>query len=361
MNDFKAIPAELRQAIMDAVKRVIDSGYYILGKEVIDFECEWAKTCGTGFAIGVGNGLDAIEIALRVLNIGPGEEVITTPMTAFASVLAIMRAGAIPVLADIIPETALMDTESVRRCISDKTRAVLLVHIYGQVCHMDEWNGICRERGIALIEDCAQAHGATWQRKVAGSFGSIGAYSFYPTKNLGSLGDAGALVTNDSDLANKARCLRNYGQSIRYYHPVIGMNSRMDEIQAAILSEQLKWLPQFTERRRMIASAFRTGIKNPRVRLLAEPEERESHVYHLFVVACDDRDELQRHMNMKGVQTLVHYPVPIHHQEPCLSIKKDPLGLFRSEAHAKTCLSIPCNPQLTDSDLEIVIDAVNSF
>lgn len=361
MNDFKAMPPALRQAILDAVKMVIDSGYYILGKEVEDFEREWAKTCGTGFATGVGNGLDAIEIALRALNIGPGDEVITTPMTAFASVLAIIRAGATPVLADIIPETALLDPDSVKRCLDQKTRAVLLVHLYGQVCRMDEWKEICSERKIELIEDCAQAHGATWQRKVAGSFGSAGAYSFYPTKNLGTLGDAGAIVTNDEELAEKTRCLRNYGQSLRYYHPEIGMNSRLDEIHAAILSEQLKWLPQFTERRRMIASAFRAGIKNPRVRLLAEPEERDSHVYHLFVVTCDDRDELQRHMNMKRVQTLIHYPVPIHHQKPCLSVKRDPTGLSHSETHAKTCLSIPCNPQLTDDDLDIVIDAVNSF
>jgi len=253
MNDFKAEPEALREAMLVAAKRVLDSGWYVLGKEVESFECEWSQACGVAHGVGVGNGMDAIEIALRSLDIGQGDEVITTPMTAFATVLAILRAGAIPVLADIEPDTALLSIESVKRCISKSTKALVLVHLYGEVRDMQAWVDLCEEHGIALVEDCAQAHLATWQGKMAGAFGKAGAYSFYPTKNLGTLGDAGMLVTQDESIAKKASSLRNYGQSVRYHHPALGMNSRLDEMQAAILSVRLKWLPEFTKRRQEIA------------------------------------------------------------------------------------------------------------
>ena len=215
MNDFKAEPEELRVAELAALERVLHSGWYVLGNEVKVFEAAWAKRCGAAHAVGVGNGMDAIEIGLRALNIGTGDEVITTPMTAFATVLAIIRAGAIPVLADIDPDTALLNPASVERCISAKTKAVLLVHLYGQVHNMERWTALCEKHGIALLEDCAQAHLAQWNGRVAGSFGRFGAYSFYPTKNLGALGDAGALVCNDGELARRAAVLRNYGQSVQ--------------------------------------------------------------------------------------------------------------------------------------------------
>ena len=205
--------------MLDAAKRVIDSGWYVLGKEVEAFEEKWATACGVVHAVGVGNGMDAIEIALRALGIGHGDEVITTPMTAFATVLAIMRSGATPVLADIDPNTALLSHDSAERCISPRTRAVVLVHLYGQIRDMDAWEAFCNRHGISLVEDCAQAHLAQWKNRTAGSFGEIGAYSFYPTKNLGALGDAGILVTNNAKLAEAAGRLRNYGQSVRYHHP----------------------------------------------------------------------------------------------------------------------------------------------
>lgn len=361
MNDFKAEPAELREAMLGAARRVLESGWYVLGNEVVTFEKQWATTCGVTNAVGVGNGMDAIEIALRALDIGQGDEVITTPMTAFATVLAILRAGATPVLADIDPQTALLSIESAERCITPKTKALLLVHLYGQVRGMNAWTAFCLKHGITLVEDCAQAHLATWQGRVAGSFGAAGAYSFYPTKNLGAPGDAGMLVTNDEMIAQRAGRLRNYGQSIRYQHPELGMNSRLDEIHAAMLTERMKWLPEFTERRRRIAYAYQAGITNPLVRKLASPEETSAHVFHLYVVTCEQREALQAHLLEHQVQALIHYPIPIHHQEPCKNIARDNQGLARSEVHATQCLSLPCHPQMTDSEIDDVISAVNSF
>lgn len=361
MNDFAAEPKECRDAMVRAVSRVLASGWFILGDEVRNFERRWAEVCDVRFAVGVANGMDAIEIALRAMGVGPGDEVVTTAMTAFASVLAIIRSGATPVLADIDADTGLLDPASVRRCLSARTRVVLLVHLYGQVRKMDEWERLCEQNGIALVEDCAQSHLATWRGHVAGSFGIAGAYSFYPTKNLGAAGDAGALVTNDPDIADKAACLRNYGQTQRYHHPELGLNSRLDELHAAMLSERLIWLEQFTNRRREIVSLFREGMMNPRVRLLSAPEEESAHVHHLFVVTCERREALQQHLTASGVQSLIHYPVPIHHQKRCIDLRRDSDGLLRAEAHAATCLSLPCHPQLADNDVSRIVDVVNAF
>lgn len=361
MNDFKAEPPELREAMLSAARRVIESGWYVLGSEVTTFEKKWAAVCGVASGVGVGNGMDAIEIALRALNIGPGDEVITTPMTAFATVLAILRTGATPFLADINADTALLSLESAKRCLSAKTKAVVLVHLYGQVRDMSAWKSFCASHNIHLIEDCAQSHLATWQGNVAGSFGVAGAYSFYPTKNLGAVGDAGMLVTNDGNLAERARRLRNYGQSERYHHPDLGMNSRLDEVHAAMLAERLKWLVEFTERRREIATAYCKRITNPLVRQLAPPQESGAHVYHLYVLTCNSRDALMNHLKLEGVQSLIHYPIPVQRQEPCRSMKCDPLGLSVCDNHAETCISIPCHPQMADEDINKVIASVNSF
>ena len=361
INDFKTEPEELRSAMVNATKRVIDSGWYVLGKELVSFEEQWAKTCGVKHAIGVGNGMDAIEIALRSLGITQGDEVITTTMTAFATVLAIYRAGATPVLADIDPATALLSPESVERCISNKTKAVLLVHLYGQVRNMSSWVDLCNKRSIYLIEDCAQAHLAKYQGKFAGSFGQAGAYSFYPTKNLGALGDAGMLLTNDKFVEEKSRCLRNYGQSKRYHHPELGLNSRLDEMQASILMERIKWLEGFTQRRKEIAHAYRVGINHPLINMLKEPETSDSHVYHLFVITCTEREAFMSHMKAQEIQTLIHYPIVIHQQEPCRTAKQDPQGLAYSEQHAAICVSLPCHPQMSDKEIETVINAANSF
>ena len=361
MNGFQTEPEELIQRELDAAEKVIRSGWYVLGNEVNNFETSWAARCGVTAAVGVGNGMDAIEIGLRALNIGPNDEVVTTPMTAFATVLAIIRAGATPVLADIDPETALLDPDSVEQCISPRTKAVLLVHLYGQIRNMERWTTLCEQYGIHLLEDCAQSHAAVWHGKTAGSFGQWGAYSFYPTKNLGAFGDGGALVTNTEEIADKARVLRNYGQSQRYQHPELGLNSRLDELQAALLSVRLDWLDVFTERRRKIAETYADGIRNPLVRQMAKSPERDNHVYHLYVIRCTERDRLATHLKDCGVSSLIHYPIPIHHQQPCSAVKIAPHGLTHAEQHSATCISIPCHPQMSDRDVSKIVAVINEF
>lgn len=361
MNDFKSEPEELRQREIAAAERVLRSGWYVLGNEVKTFEEAWAQRCGTRHAVGVGNGMDAIEIGLRALKIGPNDEIITTSMTAFATVLSILRAGALPVLADIDPDTALLSIDSTARCISSRTKGVLLVHLYGQVRDMEHWETFCKERNLLLLEDCAQAHLAEWEGRVAGNFSRFGAYSFYPTKNLGAIGDAGALISNDDEIADHVRKLRNYGQSDRYHHPEIGMNSRLDELHAAILMERMAWLDSFTEVRRNIAETYYREIENPRIKLLARPLYRNNHVYHLFVVLCPERDRLSSYLSAEGVGNLSHYPVPVHRQPPCLATRTDPQGLSHAELHASHCLSIPCHPQMTHVQVEKVIDVLNAF
>jgi dTDP-4-amino-4,6-dideoxygalactose transaminase len=361
MNDFKAEPEELVQAELHAVERVLRSGHYILGPEVEAFERSFAERCGVAHAVGVGNGMDAIEIGLRALHIGPGDEVITTPMTAFATTLAVIRAGATPVFADIDPETALLDLGSAERCLSPRTRALLPVHLYGRTANMDDFARFAATHRLLVLEDCAQAHGSRFGGRPVGAFGAFGAFSFYPTKNLGAIGDGGMLVTGDAALAEHARRLRNYGQSQRYHHPELGLNSRLDELQAAVLSERLRWLDRFTARRREIASMLRASIHNPAVRLLATEAHPEQHVHHLFVLACERRDALAAELERRGVKSLSHYPVPLHHQPPCRDLPRDPHGLPAAETHAARCLSIPCHPQMSEADVEAVATAVNAF
>jgi dTDP-4-amino-4,6-dideoxygalactose transaminase len=361
MNDFRREPPALTRQMVAAVERVLASGWFVLGKECETFERAWAAACATRYCVGVGNGMDAIEIALRALDIGPGDEVITTSMTAFATVLAIHRAGATPVLADVDPSTALLAVDSARRCFSERTRAVVLVHLYGQVRGMDAWRALCGETGVELIEDCAQAHLASSRGEVAGSFGIAGAFSFYPTKNLGAIGDAGAIVTNDAALAARAGCLRNYGQRDRYEHPELGLNSRLDEVQASLLLARLPWVPAFTARRRAIASEYRAELRNEAIGFLSPPEEEAAHVHHLFVVTCKQRERLRAHLQEHGVQTLIHYPLPVHRQKSCAGLKRDPAGLRHSERHAETCLSLPCHPQLSDDEVRHIIAVANTF
>jgi len=361
MNDFLAEELPLRRQMLAAVDEVLHSGRYILGKEVEAFEREWANLCETQFCVGVGNGMDAIELSLRTLNIGPDDEVITTPVTAFATVLAIMRAGATPVLADIDPDTAMLNPESIRRCLTSKTKAILLVHLYGQIGPVDELGKVAKDRNIHIIEDCAQAHGARHNGKPAGSWGSFGAWSFYPTKNLGAIGDAGAVTTSSVEFASKVRSLRHYGQTGLHRHQLLGLNSRLDEVQAAILRVRMPYLTTWTERRRNIAKQYHQRIKHPQVRLLAAPDEAERHVYHLFVITCPQRPELRDHLKSHGVESLIHYPIPAHKQEPCQWLPHDPFGLKHAEQHAEECVSLPCHPGLSDGDVEKVVHAVNCF
>jgi dTDP-4-amino-4,6-dideoxygalactose transaminase len=361
MNDFKREPEELIQAQLRAVERVFRSGWAILGDEVTSFEREWSHWSGASYAVGVGNGMDALEIGMRAIGINRGDEVITTPMTAFATVLSIIRAGAVPVLADINRDTAILDPKSVLRCISAKTKAVMVVHLYGQAAPLDLFDDICHSNNLMLIEDCAQAHGAKYNGRFVGTYGAFGGFSFYPTKNLGAIGDAGALNTSSAQIAEQAKKIRNYGQSARYYHPVIGSNSRLDEIQASILRERLKYLDNWTITRRKIAGRYAEQIRNPLIRVLPLPLQHERHVHHLFVLACSMRDQLMKHLKARNIETYCHYPVVIHKQESVSGIRIDPQGLEVAEKHAKECLSMPCHPFLTETEITHVIEAVNAF
>lgn len=361
MNDFAQDPPELVAAEVAACARVIRSGWWILGKEVAAFETAWADLVGARTAVGCANGLDAIELGLRALDIGSGDEVVTTSMTAFATVLGILRAGATPVLADIDPQTAMLSPESVARCISPRTKAILLVHLYGQIGPVDELLALASNRGIRLLEDCAQAHGARYRGRAAGTFGSFGAWSFYPTKNLGAIGDAGALTASSAELLEKARSLRNYGQSARYYHPLRGMNSRLDELQAALLAERIAYLPQWLARRRQVAERYTREITNPLVQRMPLPADAARHAHHLFVVRCDRRSDLQSYLQSLQIESLIHYPVPVHMQESCRDVARDPVGLPVTETHARTCLSLPCHPGLSDEQVTRVIAAVQQF
>jgi dTDP-4-amino-4,6-dideoxygalactose transaminase len=361
MNDFQAEPAELREQMASAIAAVIESGSFILGHQVEEFERQWANQSATKYCIGVGNGMDAIEIGLRGIGVGPNDEVITTPMTAFATVLAIMRAGATPVFADIDHDTAMLEPESVKRCITRRTKAIILVHLYGQAGPIEQLLSLVRDSDICLIEDCAQAHRALYKGRPVGSFGTFAAWSFYPTKNLGAIGDAGALTTSEEKLAESATIMRNYGQSSRGHHSKRGLNSRLDEIQAAALLARLPYLGTWTDRRRSIANRYHAEIRHPHVRLLAKPVEAEQHVYHLFVITSRYRAALKDHLKSQGVESLIHYPTPAHFQNPCQRLPCDPLGLKHAERHAEECLSLPSHPNMSDADIDSVIEAVNAF
>lgn len=362
-NDFQREPEQLIQAQLQATEAVLRSGWWVLGQQVQAFERAWAERCGTDAAVGVANGLDAIEIGLRALGIGPGDEVITTPVTAFATTLAILRCGATPVFADIDPGTACLEPASVERCISARSRAVLVVHLYGRAAELAALSDLCSSHGLALAEDCAQAHLAQHQGRPVGSIGAFGAWSFYPTKNLGAIGDAGALTSNNPELIAAARQLRNYGQSDRYHHERAGMNSRLDELQAAILLQRLPHLQQWTNRRRSIAEHYWQELSHPDLELLEPPSDPSSHVHHLFVVRCrpGQRELVQQQLSIAGISSLIHYPVPCHQQKALGEHRLDPTGLPVTDSHCAQCLSLPIHPFLSDGGVSQVIEACNQL
>jgi len=361
MNNFSVEPAALRQEMLAAVQQVFESGWYILGNEVASFEKKWAKKCGTKYCVGVASGLDAIEIGLRALGIGASDEVITTAMTAYATILAIQRIGALPVFADIHADTACLDPVSVERCISDRTKAVLVVHIYGQSADLESLAQICSRHKVYLVEDCAQAHGARNSGKSVGSHGVLGAWSFYPTKNLGTIGDAGAVTTNDKRIAERILQLRNYGQVDRYHHGLQGMNSRLDELHAAILQVRLKYLNEWTKRRRKIANIYWDSIENPLLKLLSRPGDSDSHVHHLFVLRTKNRNVIQDTLQRKNIATLIHYPIPATEQKALKEFRQDSGGLLQTQRHCRECLSLPIHPFLTDKEIKSVISSCNAL
>ena len=355
---FNALaPGEDTAAVRTAIDRVIASGWFVLGPEVEAFEQEFAHACGGRHSVGVGTGTDAITLILRALDIGPGDEVITSPLSAAYSALAIMMAGARPIFADIDPERLTIDPDAAAAAITPRTRAILPVHLYGQPADMKALQTIATRHGLAIVEDACQAHLATSDGQPVGTIGVAGAFSFYPTKNLGAMGDGGAVVTNDAALAERIKRLRNGGQTTRYHHQEAGANSRLDEMQAAILRARLPFLNGWTDRRRAIAARYRERLANGR--LMIPPAVDAGHVYHLFPVLTPNRAELQAHLSSAGVETLIHYPVPIPRQ-PALTPTM-PADCPIADRVCSQVLSLPMYPGLTDAAVAHVAEAAAEF
>jgi dTDP-4-amino-4,6-dideoxygalactose transaminase len=349
-------PAGDADAIAAAIERVLSRGWFILGPELDAFEREFADACGARFAVGVANGTDAITLLLRAAGVGAGDEVIVPAVTAAFTALAVVAAGASPVIADVDADTLTLDPRACDAAISPRVKAIVPVHLYGNPAAVDELRAFAARRGVALIEDCCQAHLATCNGQPLGTAGVGGAFSFYPTKNLAALGDAGAIITNDSDVAARVRLLRNGGQAQKNVHVECGINSRLDEVHAAVLRVRLPRLAANTERRRRIARAYRRGLPAG-VRI---PVERDpGHVYHLFPIRSAQRDALRAHLQGLGVETLIHYPYALSAQAAFARFRSTPCPA--AEQAAGELLSLPLHPGLTDEDVSRVIDGVRDF
>lgn len=372
--DLRAINAQYADELAAAAKRVIDSGWYIHGEEHAAFEREFAAWNGSKHCLGIANGLDALTLTLRAWKemgvLTDGDEVIVPANTYIASVLAITENRLKPVLVEPDPTTYNLDPKRLEAALTKRTRAILVVHLYGRIAPMPEIMTFARKHGLKVLEDCAQAHGASIGGKKAGTWGDAAGFSFYPGKNLGALGDAGATTTNDDALADCLKALRNYGSHKKYHNLYQGPNSRLDEIQAALLRVKLKYLDAETERRRDIAEMYLKGIANPAIRPPQSAESlvsghpssvfaREACVWHLFVVRCARREALQRHLASAGVQTVIHYPIPPHKQDCYPELRHFALPL--TETIHEEVLSLPISPVMDNSSIECVIDSVNSW
>ena len=357
---FKPLEAELDKELRAAFERVYTRSWYIEGVEDEAFEKTFAKYCDSSYCVGVGNGLDALFLALKALGIKEGDEVIVPSNTYIATALAVTYVGATPVFVEPDIRTFNIDPTKIEAAITKNTKAIMPVHLYGQPCDMDPIMAIAKKYGLFVVEDCAQAHGATYKGKVIGSFGDAAGFSFYPGKNLGALGDAGATVTNDEELAKKVRALGNYGSDYKYHHIYKGNNSRLDELQAAFLAAKLPHLNRINEERRRIAQKYIDGIKNEEVILPYIPEYANP-VWHIFGIRCKRRDELEKFLNDAGIGTNKHYPIPMHLQE-CykdLGFKEGDFPI--AEEISSTQLSIPMYYGMTDEEVQYVIDKVNEF
>lgn len=361
--DLKRVNASFEPELSEAVAKVARSGRYLFGEGTERFERRFARYCGVSHCVGTGNGLDALTLVfMAYVSMGrmkAGDEVIVPANTYIASILAVMRVGLVPVFCEPEWKTCNIDPGKVEDLISERTKAVMAVHLYGRVCRMDGISDVARRRGLVVVEDCAQAHGAAYKGRKAGSLGDAAGFSFYPGKNLGALGDAGAVTTDDGELAARVRMLANYGSSAKYVHPYVGINSRLDEIQAAVLNVKLPRLDEDNARRRRVACKYVEKIRNPRVVLPEMEKDEGAHVFHVFTLFTPDRDQLRRHLELCGVQTLVHYPIPPHKQAALSAYAS--LSLPVTERIHREELSLPMSPLLTDEETDAVIDAVNAF
>jgi len=361
--------ATLRKEVLAAVEAVCDSQHYILGPAVSDFETRAAKFLGANFCIGCASGTDAIFLALAAAGIGPGDEVVTTPFSFFATASSITRIGARPVFADIDPNTYNLDPHSVQSLLDHHVRvkAILPVHLYGQCADMDALANIAEQSGLVLVEDAAQAFGATWRGRRAGTLGQLACFSFYPTKNLNAFGDAGAVTTNDEDLAARVRLLRAHGSRQRYYHEEIGWNSRLDSVQAAVLSVKLKYLEKWNRQRQQYAETYaklfrKAGLGHPDTPVrLPETDPNTSHIYLQYVIRAQPRDELRRFLTDREIGSEVFYPVPLHRQKAFDYLGYGEGSVPIAEAAAREVLALPMFAELRDDELRIVVDAIAEF
>jgi dTDP-4-amino-4,6-dideoxygalactose transaminase len=351
---------ELEQDLRGAFDRVFASSWYISGEQDTLFEKAFAEYCGCRYCIGVGNGLDALMLSLKALGVGEGDEVIVPSDTFIATALAVTYVGAKPVFIEPDIRTFNIDPQRIEAAVSERTRAIMPVHLYGQPCDMDPIMELAERYGLYVVEDCAQAHGAEYKGKKVGSFGHAAGFSFYPGKNLGALGDAGAVVTNDERLAGKIRALANYGSDYKYHHIYKGNNSRLDELQAAFLSAKLPHLDRMNRDRQRTAGLYTEGIRNPKVITPFVPEEVVP-VWHIYAVRCEERDALEKHLKEKGIGTNKHYPIPMHMQV-CYKDLGIPEGALPiAERISATELSLPLYYGMTEDEIGYVIDAINEF
>lgn len=352
----KEIEAELKAQLTD----VLDSGWFIMGEKLQEFEKRFAEYCGSNYCIGTGNGLDSIQIALRAFGIGKGDEVIIPSNTYIATALAVSYVGANPVFVEPDINTLNINPEFIEGKITERTKAIIVVHLYGRVVDMQKINCIAKKYNLKVIEDCAQIHGGEYENKKAGNLGHVAAFSFYPGKNLGALGDGGAIVTNSEEIAKKSKIIRNYGSNEKYYNEVKGINSRLDELQAGFLSVKLKKLDKWTEERIGIGEKYYKGINNKKINLPKFIKNKQN-VYHIFPILCEERDRLQEYLYNKGIQTLIHYPIPMHLQEAYKELGYKQGDFPIAERIANEELSLPIYIGMTNEEINYVIEALNDF
>jgi dTDP-4-amino-4,6-dideoxygalactose transaminase len=343
---------QIREEMQEAFQRVYDSYWYIQGKELDLFEKEYAQLSKTKYSIGVSNGLDALVLSLRVLGIGPGDEVIVPSNTYIATALAVSHVGATPIFVEPRMETYNINPDLIPLAITKKTKAIMPVHLYGQACEMDAVMEIAKAHNLYVVEDNAQAHLSSFNGQLTGSFGDVNGTSFYPGKNLGALGDAGAVTTNSEELATRIKTLRNYGSAVKYYNEEIGYNNRLDELQAAFLRVKLNYLQEWINQRKEIAQWYNEELKLRNDLVLPYVHENADHVYHLYVVRTSNREKLQQELTEKGIQTMIHYPVPPHLQKAYKHLGYKQGDFPIAEEIARTCLSLPVWPGMLNSDIE---------
>lgn len=358
---FERMHSEIRTQLDDAYKSVMDSNYFIQGQACAQFEKEYADYCGVKYCVGVGNGLDALMLILRAMDIGAGDEVIVPSNTYIATALAVSYVGAAPVFVEPDIETFNIDPKLIEEKITVKTKAIIAVHLQGRPADMDAIKAIAEKYDLKVIEDAAQAHGAKYKGQKVGSLGDAAGFSFYPGKNLGALGDGGCVTTNNKEIADKVRALGNYGSDYKYHHIYKGVNSRLDEMQAAFLSVKLKHLDKWNEERRKIAARYLSGINNSLIALPKASDKEYEHVYHVFVIRCKERDRLEAYLADNGIGTLKHYPIPMHLQGAYadLGLKENDLPI--AEEISNTVLSIPMYYGMTDEQVDCVVKILNGF